>query len=378
MKNLEETDRLKYQVIEILTDGFDNEHLVLTADDWKSVLPAIVAEGVAPLVYWKLREKKILERIPDSAKDELSKEFFNSTARNLLIFSQLCSILKILSEYQILIALLKGADIGISDYVDNSLRPMDDLDLLIDQSQLPLALKVLKSKGYRVLETTYHVNLMSEDYSKINIELHWSLFYSNKSVVKTNWFKDYTEKWTFSDLQEHPIQTYRLRLEVKILYLISHLVQKHGDFSPRLIWVYDLYLLISKHYNEIRIPKFCVLVDRFDLKDEAEYVLHLTSVFFNCYETVAFYKGVVAFRSSSIGYKNPNTRNFSQSQQIRIKSAWKILPLRLRFGAMISILFPNKELIQWRYSSKWYWPIFYIVRIFKLTTEFVINVIFRD
>jgi hypothetical protein len=72
-----------------------------------------------------------------------------TAARNLRMISELRSIQAALANQDIPILALKGIALAVSAYPDASLRPMNDMDLLIQRQDLDTATQILNQQGYR-------------------------------------------------------------------------------------------------------------------------------------------------------------------------------------------------------------------------------------
>ncbi|MBU4312560.1 MAG: nucleotidyltransferase family protein [Candidatus Omnitrophica bacterium] len=106
---------------------------------------------------------------------------------NTLLLSQFFKINKGFQEHGITILPIKGVSLLLSIYKDMASRPMNDIDLLIEQKNVDRGVAILKDMGYRLDEYAF-----SEDYYYLNychiplfkeadegltytVELHWSL-----------------------------------------------------------------------------------------------------------------------------------------------------------------------------------------------------------
>ncbi len=131
-----------------------------TPDDWQLLVMMAETEGVGPLLHWKLKHAKCGVRgaeceVPTSVQQQLKASYYQTAARNALLFRELDRILAAFAEAEtcaakaptggsgeqcrsIPVIVLKGAalllehqdDMAQSLYPDPALRPMMDLDLL--------------------------------------------------------------------------------------------------------------------------------------------------------------------------------------------------------------------------------------------------------
>ncbi|MEJ2068649.1 MAG: nucleotidyltransferase family protein [Deltaproteobacteria bacterium] len=117
-----------------------------TPADWKLFSQMAEREGVAPLMYWKLKDSPVA--VPLSTFNLLRSTYYQTLAQNTLMYQELERILTALDEAGIAVIVLKGAALAATVYEDIGLRPMGDLDLLVREEEFQEALDVLLSIGY--------------------------------------------------------------------------------------------------------------------------------------------------------------------------------------------------------------------------------------
>jgi hypothetical protein len=97
-----------------------------------------------PLVYRKLKEHDI-----DPAKIKpLKTEYQKVRLKNSLLFQAVHNPIEALVKAAIPTMLLKGAALTLNYYKDPSLRPMDDVDILVPPEAVRTALEVLEEYGW--------------------------------------------------------------------------------------------------------------------------------------------------------------------------------------------------------------------------------------
>ena len=175
-------------------------------------------------------------------------------------------ILRRFYENQINVILLKGAQLAYTDYPHVFLRPMEDIDLFVKRSDQLRIIKLMLEMGFNLYETGDSCNKFfirritkrrkKETYKPIFIEVH-SNFQApirlNKSFgVDMDEFWNGTQmKSIWNGIQMKSIAGYpflQLSPTYNVIYLCTHFGEHH--FS-RLIWAYDIALLIHRHGEEI-------------------------------------------------------------------------------------------------------------------------------
>lgn len=143
---------------------------------------------------------------------------------------------------------LKGVFLAKTAYPDPSLRPVGDLDVLIDAADLGKTIAILGTLGYRLdprhalllrqnpagtLADLNEVSLFNAfaNGSAFNVDLHWEVLGLNKRFPP----------FTLTDLRAHPDRA----AEFDLLLLVAH----HGlrKTWQRLGYVSDLYFFLQKN-----------------------------------------------------------------------------------------------------------------------------------
>ena len=194
------------------------------------------AERVAPLLYFGSR---------GAGSPALRRVYYESAARNVLLFDALDELTAALASRGVRPVLLKGADFATSLYPSAALRPMSDLDLWVAPEEVTLAESALASLGYRpgapdmtpgLTRAIRHARLyVSEARDDIAIDLHWSLVGhdTDRRAPSLDWFRSRTR---------HS----RLDPTASLLYLAAHMKLQHYDERIPLIWLSDFYLLSQR------------------------------------------------------------------------------------------------------------------------------------
>jgi hypothetical protein len=155
------------------------------------------------------------------------------------------------------VILLKGAQLGHVDYPRFSLRPMGDIDLLVKGSDQLAVIKLMLDMGFNLYETgqtcnRYFIKEVSrgkkgEAHKPIFVEVHSNLQVPvrlNRSCII-----DMDEFWNGSQGKSiNGFPFLQLCPAHNLIYLCSHIAEHH--FS-RMIWAYDVALLIQRHGEEI-------------------------------------------------------------------------------------------------------------------------------
>ena len=193
------------------------------------------------------REQAPFEVLGD-VRTGLAQSYYADAAQNALLLDELDQVLVALSRAGVPVIVLKGAALGRELYPDPALRPMNDLDLLVQPSKLRIAMKALEICGYQVLKSTYHVVLQGGPRQSVTIELHWNLIAASSDRMEK--YLDGVWKRAIP-LNADDSPAFRMHPADCILYLCAHLIWQHSQERARLLWFYDLYLLLQRYGQQM-------------------------------------------------------------------------------------------------------------------------------
>lgn len=330
----------------------------LDEDGWTAVAALAEAEGVSPLLYSRFKASGWPSSAPQSIRSVLTAAYYRSSANYSLLHGELKKILKTLVGAGVSVLVLKGMSLAGRLYSDPALRPMTDLDLLVPRGQVQVAVRLIQGCGYRVQKTTYHTVLWGGPGGKINVELHWSLIPSpsgSTSQAGLDWF------WAASEPFE-PLPGRILSPEASLLYLSAHLMLQHGS-GPRLIWLYDLHLLLTRYAKILDWPLLFAQARLFGWEGALAAALDAVHARLGSPLPSAAQQALAPLTASS-----PMQ---SEDFQFWARQALGGLPLTLRLRLLRGLLFPPREYMLWRYHPRptWLWPLCYSARWAELFRE---------
>jgi hypothetical protein len=208
-------------------------------------------EGVAGLVYQTSEVHGWRADIPDSIREELAHAYYATTAENHLLFIELERILNCLYDAQVPVIALKGAALAPTIYSDTALRPMNDLDLLVKPEDLRKAKRALRPLGFQQQFINRHVLLTGGLDTRVNLELHWQM-YAAKSAhpIPEQWFWECARPIAPRQFSTQ-FNCLTLPPTANLLYLAGHLIFGHRSHRLRLIWCFDIHLLITQQEERV-------------------------------------------------------------------------------------------------------------------------------
>ncbi len=275
-----------------------------TQEELGTLIPQAIAHGVAPLLYHAWQATKTPGDYP--AFSSLEKVYYQSVARSLALRHELERLETAFSRSRLAYLPLKGAALAWTVYPDPALRPMNDLDLLAQPSDLLKAVRAAQAIGYRLDKLTNHAVLHGGPAQSISLELHWCL--PGGQPLPADLFFD------SNNLRSKLFESFTYR------YCCEHLLRQHPD-NPRLIWLYDLRLLRRR------------------LEPDSN-------------QTYAEMTSFLEYSPSA---------NILETT----KASLEILPKRTRARLLGALLFPSAAYMKWRYRPQpdWLWPAYYPKRL---------------
>ena len=327
-------------------------------------------ERVAPLLYWTFRNCGWPKGMPEAVRKALAGTYYATASRNMLLYHELARILSALEQREIPVILLKGAALAETLYLNLSLRPMGDLDLLVSKEQLDQAIIAVKALGYvperpqirAGLEqlVAYETNFDGGECSPTHVELHWNLIGGRGSRYRPRieWFWEQSEP-----IELLGLQALTLNATAHLLYLAAHVTLKHGRDEARLLWFHDLHLLIS-HSGELDWQELLARADEFDWASGLRAALRGTQGLFSTPVPEEVGSALGGDGDQEAGGMR---RHNAGALQTRIASTWQDWsalhwPVRLR--CILATVIPSRAYITWRYAPHpaWLWPFYYPYR----------------
>ena len=124
---------------------------------WQHARLEVQMHGVAPLLYRRFLDNGALSLLDSSFQDYIKSQYLLNSKRIQRVQEILQSVLSASDVCGMNLMPLKGSILINEYYKNQDLRPMADIDLLIDLSDETEMGKILKSLGYHLLcDTTRH------------------------------------------------------------------------------------------------------------------------------------------------------------------------------------------------------------------------------
>ncbi len=241
---------------------------------WSAISDAALQHGLGPLAYASLKARGRLHEPPAHVGESLRAAYRRTNVANWLAYQELSRLLADFEAQQIPAVLLKGGALATSLYADIGLRPFGDLDLMVPRHKVDEAAAILVAQGYRLLPElpAFFQSLKAQTFvrdgpRRAQVDLHWhfsDIPYYRQSIA-IEWFWRHTLA-AQADGHTVPILT----PEAQLLHLSEHLALHNR--VERLIWLYDLALLLARYGQQIQWDEVTEAARQFGLSQ----ALHTT------------------------------------------------------------------------------------------------------
>jgi putative nucleotidyltransferase-like protein len=338
--------------------------------EWDDVVRESVRQGVAPLLYGRLRNGAGRTRMPARASRMLRELAVNSTFKSLGLYSELGVVLGALRSNGIEVIVLKGAHLASVVYGDRAARPMRDVDLLVRKSDLGLAEATLFDLGY-----SRHPE-KDADYSRcqhlqpvvrpggLPIEIHWTIVSPTEPIdidLDGLWERAHLVRIADVDVKV-------LSPEDLLLHLCVHTAFQHQfELGLRACW--DI-LEVSRFFGDrIDWGQLESRARQWGVEKYVYLTLRLATELvgavipgwvLTALEPVGFESELMA-----VAKKEVLTGQAAASVSPRFAEIWGTGRLRKKVGVVLETLFPSRWAMRRMYPAsgnrKWVW-VFYVLR----------------
>jgi hypothetical protein len=208
---------------------------------------------IASLFYSCAVECDVQDMIPGDIKHRLKEIYLQVAARNARLLNEAARVLEVFKENGIPVIALKGIYLAENIYGNVAMRPMIDIDLLLNTKDLVRAGRLLLSCGYSVSAPYWEaMGLMDHHlpcFSRpgiATVELHWNIAHPESHFkIDIDGLWERAQPATISG-----VQALVLSQEDLLLHLCLHL-SFFDQFRGGLITLYDIAKILSSCQNKI-------------------------------------------------------------------------------------------------------------------------------
>lgn len=155
----------------------------LSSQDWNNLLALAAMQRITPLLWHRLKQKKMETHVPETATTKLREASRRNTIKNLRLNGETSRLLAALEQEHIPLILLKGIVMANEVYENISLREMNDIDVLARPCDLQRIADILTGMGYHpmqtfsvelILQTGHHLPRFIKK-NAAHFEVHWNI-----------------------------------------------------------------------------------------------------------------------------------------------------------------------------------------------------------
>jgi len=164
----------------------------LAEDEWAQLHDLALQQRVSSLLWQWLTVHERTSLIPAAMRQRMQDDYYALAKANLRLYHDTGQVLRQLRAQAIKVMVLKGIHLGSTVYPNAALRQMNDVDLLVDQSDVPAVAAILHTLGYRCDEelvltrhfaTDHHLPRFTKAGSDASFEVHWLITYPDKAYT---------------------------------------------------------------------------------------------------------------------------------------------------------------------------------------------------
>lgn len=349
---------------EILQQAIASDYSPLAAEKWQNTIETrainwvalaknAVETGLAPLLHVAIN-RSAANTVPDEVQTLLRQCYQETAGFNLLALNYLGEILHEASIRNIQLVLLKGVGLLHSVYGSIALRPMIDLDLLIDFEDIDRMKALLFELDFRDQNLTPSTNpsglfwneslFVGPDPGQVQIEIHWHLidipYYARK--LPTNLLVE-RSNLTMVDGRECQI----LAADDQIIHLSIHNCYHHQNKLDRTL--VDIAYLIHKHKDDLNWTRLFDTIRSGDVTGPVGTNISLAAG--DWYAPIPV-NLLTHFNNFDLPARDRFFMLCQSSEYLKIARTLFTLPgIRLKLRFIRVQLFPDKAYLAWRYGK---------------------------
>jgi len=245
----------------------------VTAEEWRLIAALAYQHGVGQLLYHRIKSKNIA--ISEEVAGKLKEKYQQNAMRNMSLYQELHRLLGVFQEKDIPIIVLKGAYLAEAVYENIALRPMGDLDLLVNIDNLSRIEQELLALGYQpmdcnrvIAQENYHFSYQLPEHG-IHVEIHWSLF-----IRKNPLQFDEGGLWSRSQTVTIAQTTTRTLSPEDLLLHLCHHTARH-TYDMRLRMFSDIGELIKRQGSQLDWEKIGARARLWGIQHSLYFILRL-------------------------------------------------------------------------------------------------------
>ena len=318
--------------------------------------------GIVALLFHRLNDTVAWQGWPPGLRQEFVKASKAGVAHDLLRAHYLKQLIGRLSELGIPCILLKGEALAASMYGQPGVRTRSDIDLFIRIQDILVVRQTMLELGYRIASPVYKSHQFTvvrpgDESLNIRFDIHWRMLNAPRFARVLSFEEAYRGSLVHPGVSPARILDQQDALMLACLHRFGN--ERHD--RDRLIWLYDIHLLVSAmSTNDLTV--FAAKAVQDNIQESCSDALEKSR---QCFATdvpngVLSTLRLPARPESFKAY-------FSYSQlALLIDDIWLLPGVRSRFEFLREFLIPPADYLLNRYGKEgWYWiPALYFRYLF--------------
>jgi hypothetical protein len=348
--------------------------------DWDYLVEKAALHRITPLLYVNLIKNDTESIVPQSVIEKLKITYHAKAVRNMLLFRELSVILKKLQNAAIEVIVLKGPILAEIVYKNITLRPFNDIDLLVKKDNLPYIEQELGRLAYsnqKTYLTDWHaqwdIKLKgAEELHYINrknnilIDLHWDIQPpSSRFQIDINQFWENAQSVKIAGAE-----TLMLAPENLLEHLCLHLNKEILNAPSVLLWCCDIAEVVSNYKDDIDWERLVKSCKHHGIEIPVHQALAFACNFLNAPVPVNVLiqlesRGkihIISLGQILHSEPVPKQEKYKQSMRDVARQISSIKGNRQKIRFVLGYPFPSKAFLQHRYSFRGFY-LFYFWRL---------------
>ncbi|MCA9883606.1 MAG: nucleotidyltransferase family protein [Anaerolineae bacterium] len=322
-------------------------------EDWIRIVETALSNGMGPMLLWSLAQAGLRAESWALPLKRESRWIGIENIRLEMAFEQVKSAFEIADIPALWV---KGIVLSATVYPEPTLRPMSDLDVLVQPDHRDRALKLLKTLGYLpgdwkslfevsdpiTSEFAYHQQLHHQNLGVI-LELHERFPLTILKPENMAWF--WTQKQSLNNSSAMTLMP-----EAHLLYLCAHATLQHGENEFRLLRYLDLHLLITQ--TELQWSIVVEQAITFGWTYSVERALNVTKKYFATQIPNWVFAQLESRRPASEDVLFAERLGTKGADWGKVRRQLAMLPLEKRFRYLARIAFPPFAFMRQHYGNR--------------------------
>ncbi|MBU4311144.1 MAG: nucleotidyltransferase family protein [Candidatus Omnitrophica bacterium] len=218
--------------------------------DWGFLWEQSLYHGASSFLYHHLKKQGLEDKAPADYLEKFRGFYIWVNFKNQALWEEFCNIEKALLQKNIKAVPIKGIALNQVLYEGKNIRPIGDIDILIQKSELPDAERVLLSSGYIKSTAGYSIDYYKKYHCHIPFrkrhlcEVHWAIALPRPHKI------DLPDIW--KNTREYNVKETKLTIlspEDNLFTLALHLNRFNSPLSLR--YIMDVSEFINQYRNTI-------------------------------------------------------------------------------------------------------------------------------